>query len=76
MNLICTLDHQFTTAVVKNPSVISNALKNATCIRSTASLERLSSLTLLDIESEIVHNLDFRDIIDSSFPIKSRHQGI
>ena len=47
-------------------------IKNA--VRSTMGQERLSSLTLMDIESEIVQSLDFQDIINSFSAMKSRRR--
>ena len=50
-------------------------IKNATRSNTTGQ-EKLSSLTLVNIESEIIEILDFKDILVSFTSIKSRSQDI
>jgi hypothetical protein len=43
-------------------------------LRSTMGQDRLANLTLLNIESEILTDLDFQDIIDSFSTLKARRK--
>ena len=47
-------------------------LKNAS--RSTIAQDRLTNLTLINIECEIVQALDFKDLVDSFAIVKTRRQ--
>ena len=54
------------------PESCRNRIKNA--LRSTMGQDRLTNLTLMTIECEIVQQLDFQDIVDSFSIVKARRK--